>query len=185
MSAVKCNECGKQISLDAKKCPYCKPKSICITTYLVTTLYTTIKLIAFFSIFVVMTFFVRHCNWFNTEIKGKSSSNNIRETKHSETPSETLASIDKATYHTQYEPRHYDFLLDQIEKYTNVSDKKFIAALINKAQMDLENKVPGLTLYEVARGIKNVAEEFYYREGTKQDLRTITAWYMTLTEMDS
>jgi len=47
-----------------------------------------------------------------------------------------------------------------------------IAAVVSNVQSELEKEFPGITIYNVALGIKKTAETFYDKDGgRKQDLK--------------
>jgi len=84
------------------------------------------------------------------------------------TESENLALLDNY----KYEPQHYQFLIEKLREYTTTTDERMIAAVVSNVQSELEKEFPGITIYNVALGIKKTAETFYDKDGgRKQDLK--------------
>lgn len=106
---------------------------------------------------------------------------------YAESQAEKLEMIDKHDNpNIIYKPHHYQFIIDKLREYTTTTNEELIAAIISKVQGELENEFPGITIYEVAKGIKETAETFYYKDGgKKQDLNNIAAFYMTTKQLEN
>jgi len=101
---------------------------------------------------------------------------------YAETPSEKLALLDNYKYQSQ----HYQLIIDKLQEYTTTTNEELIAAIISKVQSKLEKEFPGITIYEVALGIKKTTETFYDKDGgKKQDLSNMAAFYLTAKQLEN
>jgi len=105
---------------------------------------------------------------------------------YGESQAEKLEMIDKHDNpNIIYKPHHYQFIIDKLKEYTITTNEEEIAALIFKVYSELEKEFPGLTIYEVADGIKKTAETFYYKvDERKQNIGNIAAFYMTMKQLE-
>jgi len=104
---------------------------------------------------------------------------------YAESQAEKLEMIDKHDNHNIiYKPHHYQFIIDKLKEYTTTTNEEEIAALIFKVYSELEKEFPGLTIYEVADGIKKTAETFYYKDDKRrQNISNMAAFYMTTKQL--
>ena len=101
---------------------------------------------------------------------------------YAQSAAEKLAIID----HYYAEPRHYQLIIEKLAQYTTTSNEELISATISETQSKLELEFPGLTVYEVATGIKKATETFYDNDGgKKQELNEMTALYITMKQLEN
>ncbi|MDD4953443.1 MAG: hypothetical protein PHG40_00880 [Candidatus Omnitrophica bacterium] len=100
---------------------------------------------------------------------------------YAESQADKLELIDKQDNpNIIYKSNQYQLIIDKLKEYTTATSEEEITALIFKVYSDLENKSPGLTIYEVAEEIKKTAGILYDQDGgKKQDIRNMAAFYMT------
>jgi hypothetical protein len=93
-------------------------------------------------------------------------------------------SMDDGWKHSKEE---FQTIIDNLRYYTDAPEKQ-VAALIYTAFNKLKGEISGISIYDVATGIKNVTEQFRNNDikkglGGKQSLQKMTAFYMTMKEI--
>lgn len=95
---------------------------------------------------------------------------------------EDLAKIDQHIY----QPRHYQFIIDQLKKYTTSTNEDEIVSVTLTAYSELKKEFPRITVHEVIQGILKTTETFYDQDrGKRQNIKNMATFYMTMKQLEN